>query len=193
VESTQLASDVRQLRESLQELPEPVVQPALILLSGLPGTGKSYLSRRLAEHVPLLILESDLLRKTLFSSPGYSAVESFRLFRAVYQLVEELLREGISLILDATNLAERFRERLYGVADRLGARMVLIKVEAPPELVKQRLEERAIDTENHSDADWAIYRMMSPAVERIRRNHYAVDTSRDISSVIDKVVKEVTR
>jgi len=193
VESTRLASDVRQLREGLKELPEPVTQPALILLSGLPGTGKSYLSRRLAERVPLLILESDLLRKTLFSSPDYTAGESSQLFQAIYQLVEELLREGISLILDATNLAERFRERLYGIADRLYARMVLVSVEAPPELVKRRLEERAIDAENHSDADWAVYRMMSPAVERIRRNHYVADTSKDVSSVIDKVVKEVTR
>ena len=121
MESTRLTSDVRQLREGLKDLPEPVTQPALILLSGLPGTGKSFLSRRLAERVPLLILESDLLRKTLFSSPDYTAGENSQLFQAIYQLVEELLREGISLLLDATNLAERFRERLYGIADRLHA------------------------------------------------------------------------
>lgn len=193
MESTRLTSDVRRLRESLKEFPEPVVQPALILLSGLPGTGKSYLSRKFAERVPLLILESDRLRKTLFSSPDYNTGESSQLFQAIYQLVEELLREGISLILDATNLSERFRERLYGISDRLGARMVLIRVEAPPELVKQRMEERAIDTVNNSDADWTVYRLMIPSVERIRRNHYVVDTSRDISSVINRVVREVTR
>ena len=71
--------------------------------------------------------------------------------------------------------------------------MVLIRVEAPPELVKQRMEERAIDTVNNSDADWTVYRLMIPSVERIRRNHYVVDTSRDISSVINRVVREVTR
>jgi hypothetical protein len=34
---------------------------------------------------------------------------------------------------------------------------------------------------------------MKPTVEKIRRNHYAVDTSRDITPVLDKIVREVRR
>jgi hypothetical protein len=193
VESTRLASDVQRLRESLRELPEPVAEPVLIIVSGLPGTGKSYLSGRLAERVPLLVLESDALRKTLFSPPGYTSGESSQLFSAIHLLVEELLRKGISLILDATNLSERFRERLYSIADRLDVRMVLVRVEAPPEVVRERLEGRAEDPEGNSDAYWAVYRRMRSSVERISRNHYVVDTSRDISPVVGKIVREISR
>ena len=191
VESTRLVSDVQRLREGLRGLPEPVAEPVLIVVSGLPGTGKSFFSRRLAERVSLLILESDALRKILFSLPSHSAGESSQLFQKIHLLIEKLLKEGISLILDATNLSERFRERLYSIADRTNARLVMVLVEAPPEVVRQRLEGRAGDPEDNSDADWSVYCQMISSVERISRNHYIVDTSRDIGPVIDKVVREI--
>ena len=193
MENTQVVPGVRHLLRSLGELPEPVAEPTLIIISGLPGTGKSYLSKRLAERVPFLVLESDALRKTLFSLPSYSFRESTQLFRTIHRLLRELLNKGIPLILDATNLSERFREQLYSIADCLNVRLILVRVEAPPEVVYQRLEDRARDTESMSDADWAVYRRMRPLVDRIRRNHYVVDTSRDITPVLDKIVREVMR
>ena len=193
MENAQLVSDVERLSESLGQLPEPIAEPALIVVSGLPGTGKTYFCNRLTERLPSVVLESDVLRKTLFSPPRYSAKESSQLFRAIHQLIQKLLAKGIPLILDATNLSERNREYLYSIADRLDAKLVLVRVEAPPEVVRQRLEARRDKPENKSDADWEIYRRMKYSVERIRRNHYAVDTSRDITPVLDKIVKEVTR
>jgi len=192
VENTQLVSDVERLSESLGELPEPAAEPVCIIVSGLPGTGKSYFCSRLAERLPVVILESDALRKTLFPSPIYSSKESFLLFRATHLLVEKLLKKGISLIFDATNLSERSREYLYNIADRLNARLVLVWVEAPPQVVRERLERRTSDSESKSDADWTIYQKMKASVQKIRRNHYVVDTSRDIAPVLDKIVKEVT-
>ena len=193
VESTRLASDVQRLREGLRELPEPVAGPVLIIVSGLPGTGKSYFSGKLAERVPLLVLESDALRKVLFSPPSYTPIESSQLFSAIHLLVEELLKKGISLVVDATNLSERFRERLYSIADRLDVRMVLVRAEAPPEVVRERLEGRVEAPGGNSEADWAVYRRMRSTVERISRNHYVVDTSRDISPVVEKIVREIMR
>ena len=193
MENAQLVSDVERLSESLGQLPEPAAEPALIVVSGLPGTGKSYFCNKLAERLPFAILESDALRKTLFPLPSYSAKESSQLFRAIHLLVERLLEKGISLILDATNLSEQNREHLYSIADRLNVKLVLVRVEAPPEVVRERLEKRLKNSGSESDADWAVYRKMKSSVDRIRRNHYAVDTSHDIAPVLDKVVKEVTR
>ena len=192
---SQVDSDVGRLTESLGQLPEPVVDPTLIVVSGLPGTGKSYFSSQVAERLPFLILESDVLRKSLFSSPSYSRQESSRLFQASHLLIQRLLTKGIPIILDATNLSERHRERLYSIADRLGARLILVRVEAPPEVVQERLIARQEGTNpaNKSDADWVVYQRMKPTVQKIHRNHYAVDTSRDIVPVLDKIVREVRR
>lgn len=176
-------------------MPEPMVKPPFIVVSGLPGTGKSYFCRRLSERLPFPILESDALRKALFPWPNYSLGESNRLFQACHLLIEELLRRGIPLIFDATNLVERHRERLYHIADRIGAKLIMVRVEAPPELVRQRLQGRSasLDPEERSEADWRVYQKMKPSVQKIRRNHFAVDTSRDITPVINKIVREVNR
>jgi len=195
VGDSQLISDVNRLAESFGKLPEPVVKPTFIVVSGLPGTGKTYFCSKLAERLPFVIVESDALRKTLFPSPSYSPEESTRLFEALHYLIEQLLKRGIPLILDATNLSEQHREQLYNIADRLGVKLVLVRVEAPPEVVYARLKSRVerASPQNNSDADWSVYQRMRPTVQKIRRNHYAVDTSRDITPVLDKVVREVRR
>ena len=193
MEDSQLISDVKRLTESLGELPEPVVKPTFIAVSGLPGTGKTYFCTKLVERLPFVILESDALRKTLFSSPSYSPEESARLFRALHFLIGRLLKKGIPLILDATNLSEHYREYLYHIADRVGARLMMVSVEAPPEVVRERLAARAEQPASRSDADWEVYLKLKPTVEKICRAHYVVDTSRDISPVLDKIVRQVKR
>jgi len=193
VEHPQLVSDVQRLMESLGQLPEPLAEPAFVAVSGLPGTGKSYFCSRLAQRLPFIILESDALRKTLFPSPSYSSSESSLLFRAIHLLIEELLKKGVPLILDATNLSERYREYLYRIADQLNVKLILVRIEASPEVVRQRLKARQENSESKSDADWAVYQTMKFSVQKIRRNYYAVDTSRDITPVLDKIVREVNR
>lgn len=190
---TQVTSDAQRLAESLGELPEPQVKPTLIVISGLPGTGKTYLSKKLAERLQFAVLESDALRKSLFSPPAYSPAESSRLFQAIHLLIEKLLRKGIPIILDATNLSERYRERLYHIAERLDARLILVRVDAPPEVVRRRLEERAKDKEKKSDADWEVFQRMRPTVQKISRNYFSVDTSKDVTPALEKIVKEARR
>lgn len=177
------------------QLPEPMVRPPFIIVSGLPGSGKSYFCRKLQQRLPFPIVESDALRRVLFSSPNHSLRESDRLFQACHLLIEELLRQGIPLIFDATNLMERHREHLYHIADRVGAKLIIVRVEAPVELVRQRLEDRSSGAEpaDRSEADWKVYQRMRPSVQKIRRNHFAVDTSRDITPVINKIVREANR
>jgi predicted kinase len=191
----QLSADVQVLKQALAELPEPIARPFLIVISGLPGTGKSYFSRRLAEAWPCLIVESDALRKALFPVPSYNARESECLFQALHLLIEELLSKGIPVLLDATNLIEYHREHLYRIADRLGLKLIIVRVEAPAEVVRERLQRRAqgTDFQDNSDAGWTIYQRMKPKVEQIRRRHFAVNTARDITPVINKIIRELKR
>ena len=188
-------ADVQKLKQGLGELPEPVANPVFVIVSGLPGTGKSHFSRKLAEQLPSVILESDTLRKRLYPSPTYSAQESHRLFNACHRLIEELLDSGITAILDATNLVEQHRERLYLISQRLKVKQIIVRVEAPREVVLQRLQgrSRGIDRGDNSDADSGVYQRMRARAERIRRNHFVVDTSRDITPVVDKIVRAARR
>lgn len=183
--------DVEKLRQSLKRLPQPQVEPPLIVVSGLPGTGKSFLCRKLEERLPFVVLASDTLRRVLFPSPQYKEAENRRLFSACHVLIEELLKKGIPVIFDATNLLEHHREYLYRAAERAGAKLILVWVEAPTEVVRQRLlaREKGGTPQYDSEAGWAVYKKMKPYKEKISRNHFVVDTSQDITPVIDKIVR----
>jgi predicted kinase len=186
-----LERDVSRLLEHLEILPEPKEHPVFIVLSGLPGTGKSFFSRRLSSKLPLAVLESDALRKILFPQPTYQWYESARLFRACYYLVEQLLVRGISVLLDATNLSERYRKKLYNIAHRTGVKFIIVEIKAPAEVVHRRLEARARSNTGYSDADWSVYQAMRPRAEPIRMKHFTVDSTRDITPLINKIVREV--
>ncbi len=190
-----LDEDVEKLRQSLNGLPQPQIEPPLIVVSGLPGTGKSFFCRKLAERLSFLILESDTLRKILFPYPQYKESENKRLFSACHVLIEELLRKGIPVIFDATNLLEHHREYFYRAAERTGAKLILVWVEAPTEVVRQRLlaREKAAVPQYNSEAGWEVYNKMKPRREKISRNHLVVDTSQDITTVIDKIVRATKR
>ena len=195
MDNPRVEADVRRLTASLGRLPAPEVSPVLIVISGLPGTGKSYLSQRLAERLGYPILESDALRKHLFRKPTYSAIESSILFRAIHCLIEDLLAKGISIILDATNLTEKYRERLHNIAEKGKARLIIVHTKAPPEVVRERLKNRVEKGRNgeKSDADWEVYLKLSATAEKIRRKHYTIDTSKDIMPAVEKIVREAKR
>jgi predicted kinase len=195
MESSQLSSDLLRLKEGLGSLPEAVATPGFVVVSGLPGTGKTFFCKKLAEKQSFYIIESDALRKVLFPSPDYSPAESSRLFAAMHSLIEWLLKNGVPVCFDATNLSEYNREYLYRISDRAGARLVLVSVEAPPAVAYQRLQARRNGDipDSKSDADLEIYRQMKPKAEKIRRSHFVVDTSRDITPVVDKVIHTLNR
>lgn len=188
-----LEEDVRVLEASLGPLPPPQPRPALVVVSGLPGSGKSHFTRELCRRYPLARLDSDALRKALFGRPSHSPQESARLFAACHDLLDRLLARGIPAVLDATNLREIHRRPLYAIAERRGAKLILVQVQAPPEIVMQRLELR-LRGENpwdQSEAGPEVYRRMRRHAEPIQRPHMVVDTSRDITPAIEEIVREL--
>ena len=72
-ERQQHLEDALTIEEHIRPLPPPRTSPALVVLSGLPGSGKSHFCRRLISRYPMAHLESDALRKALCGQPTYSA------------------------------------------------------------------------------------------------------------------------
>jgi predicted kinase len=196
MEAAQPVTDAarRIARPDLPEQHTPV-KPVIIMLSGLPGTGKSYLSQKLTERLPFMVVESDAVRKELFPRPSYSTRESAAVFRAVHHRIEERLQKGLSVIFDATNLEERHRKIVYAIAGHTGARLMLVEVQAPPETVQKRLIARSLqrNVDDHSDATWEIYQKMRKTADEITRPHFNVNTAGDISPIIEKIVREANR
>ncbi len=191
-----LNNDVASLRKVLDKdlataQPRMPKQPLLVAMCGLPGTGKSYFAARLMEQVPFLVLETDRLRKVLVEHPKYTTAEHRRVFESCYHLIEDYLSNGYSVLFDATNLNEEFRTYLYDISESTGAPLAVVHVTAPRDTVRRRLKQRKADrhADTYSDAGWLIYTRLAPVEEPVRREHYAVDTSKSIMPVLDQVVE----
>ena len=102
---------------------------------------------------------------------------------------------GIPAIFDAMNILEHHREYLYRAADRARAKLILVWVEAPPEVVRQRLlaRGRAAIPQYDSEAGWETYNRMKPRREKISRAHLVVDTSQNVTVAVDKIVRTASR
>lgn len=189
------ARDAALLGQALQdEWPavKPDSRPALLLLCGLPGSGKSYFAAALAQRIPLVILSSDRLRKLLIPRPRYSRGEHRRVFAAAHLLLAQLLASGYPVVFDATNRTARARQPLYELAERAGAQLLIVEFTAPEEVIRQRLARRADGAApagypDYSDADWRIYCQMRQGGDPIDRPHYRVDSSGDITPVLAEI------
>ena len=195
----QLGRDAAFLRQALKRAGGErwVQKPGaalLVVLSGLPGTGKSYFAKALAQQVPFLVLESDRLRKLLVPRPQYTPGEHSRVFAVCYLLIEEYLAQGRRVLFDATNLTEAFRRPLYQICDRLTVPLALVRFTAPRGTVKRRLADRAsgMHPGDNSDAGWQVYCRLLPYEEPIQREHFTVDSSGDISLALEDIARLAT-
>jgi len=168
--------------------PSKPPRPALIATIGLPATGKTYFARALAARVPIVILESDALRPVLFRKPRHGYKESRRLFQAIHALADRLLRDGYSVLLDATNLREEHRRDLKALAAGSGSRFILVELTAPERVALQRLKGRELRPEQ---AGIEVYLRMRDEAEPILLEHRSVDTSWDITSAVEDIAGEI--
>jgi predicted kinase len=163
-------------------------RPVLVMVCGLPGTGKTTLARRLAQRWPAVIIESDRIRQTLFVPPTYTAEESRQVHQVCHILTGWYLRRHSDrdgklyqhhVIYDATNLYEYHRRLVHHLAERYEARLVVAEVIARDEVVRQRLAPRGRQdmAELYSDANWDVYQRMRQRAEPIQDEHITVDTS----------------
>jgi len=194
----QLLRDARILRRHLKQdganCQRTQDRPILVALCGLPGAGKTYFARELTKLVPFWVLESDRIRKALVPKPKYTPGEHSRVFNVCHLLIEEYLSQGHRVLFDATNLTENFRLPLRQISRRQNARLVLVMLTAPRNIIRQRLEKResGLHPGNYSDASWLIYCRLAPYEEPVEGEHLSVDTSADISRTVEDVVSLAT-
>jgi predicted kinase len=191
VASTSLERDVARILAGIE--PVSAASPALLVLAGLPATGKTHLAGELSRRTGAVVLESDAIRSLLFRERHYSGAENRRLFAAIHAAIDTLLARRASVIVDATNLAARERTPLYEITKRRGTRLIVAQLTAPDAIARARLDRRSASETSHSEADLAVYKRMRARIEEIRRPHHLIDTSEDIEPALGALTKEMMR
>ncbi|KAI9910412.1 hypothetical protein PsorP6_010975 [Peronosclerospora sorghi] len=167
---------------ALELLSLPTHRPCMILIGGLPASGKSSLAQMLVDHDHTLIwLRSDAIRKKLVGHQVsqsndhdvstvrgqehleqglYSPEMSQRTYDEIFKQCVRHVREGKRVIVDSTFHDPTQRERFIAAARAEGALFAFVMCECKPEVIKERLVARKNDL---SDATWEVYEHMEKA------------------------------
>jgi predicted kinase len=164
--------------------------PILVIMTGLPGTGKSFVGTVLANALDAAIVRTDFVRKVLFPSPRYTAQESKTVYEVAHRVTSELLAQGISVVFDGTNLREEYRRILYDIGRQRGAKVAIVLTTAPEDLVMQRLvaQSQGRAKRHYSDANWEVYQAFKASQEPVQLPHWTVDTSKDIADTLRDII-----
>lgn len=176
--------DLRRVREALEVDAVPAREALLIVLCGLPGTGKTTLAQRLAHRLPAAIVQTDHIRKVLFPEPDYGPGETRWVHLMARILVRLLLREGKTVIHDATNLRREHRQEVYSIAEKERAPVAVLVLEAPEEITRWRLSRAP---RGHSDASWEVYERMRREWEPVRERPHLVVSSDEVHEALEHV------
>ncbi len=110
----------------------------LFLMLGYPGAGKTSTAEIIAKLTGAVLLSSDKMRMDMFATPTFGLDEHAKLYKALDQKTEDLLRRGKSVIYDANLNRYQHRQDKYDICNRTGAMPLLLWIQTPKELAKVR-------------------------------------------------------
>lgn len=136
--------------------------PVLVAMAGYSGSGKSVLARELARRIPAVRLSSDEVRKegsgaasdTPLGTNAYTEGARHAVYSELFRRAGQLLRDGTPVLLDATFLPPRERDRAAELAHETGAILRFVECWAPAAVIRQRLGSRTGDA---SDAGTTVF------------------------------------
>ncbi|HVW31839.1 MAG TPA: AAA family ATPase [Acidimicrobiia bacterium] len=186
----------------------------LVLVGGLPGTGKSTVAAGLADATGWSVLRSDEVRKDRAglghatpapAAPGeglYRPAVTDATYAELLRRAGTALAQGESVILDASWSAERHRRAAAGVAEATASDLVELCCVAPPALAEQRISRRLATGADPSDATPLVAAAMAgrfdpwPAastVDTSGRVQPAVDRARSVSTATSRSPRRTSR
>lgn len=155
----------------------------IVMVSGLPGSGKSYFAERLAKALDAEYLSSDRLRKELFSQRTYSDSEKSAVYVEMLKKMKTAIAENRNVVLDAT-FHKKSRRNLFSIHST--EQIHVIKVYADKEIIRERLRKPRTD----SDADYRVHQLIEQEWEPITQEHLQLQSTNDnIDQMIGKALK----
>jgi uncharacterized protein len=172
------------------------VAPALILMCGMPATGKSTIARELARPLCASILRSDIIRKELAGVAPTERGDPFiytdeltdRTYARLAERARIAIESGNNIIADATFASPRRRESMIRIAEDTRVPWALVHTTADERTIRDRMNARAADQREVSDADWFVYERFrdhfQPPDEIAREHRITVDEDLPIDDAI---------
>lgn len=161
----------------------------IVMVAGLPGSGKSFFAKRLASEIEALYLSSDELRKQIGLRGRYLVGDKLTVYEELCKRACLSIQDQQSVIMDATFYLQSVREKVYDLAEKLSCNLIMIYVHADEKLIKDRL----LSDREDSEADFQVYLKIKNQYEPIHREHLKLEsTNENIVEMLDKALNYIS-
>ncbi len=156
----------------------------IVIVFGLPGSGKSYFASRLAKRINAGYINSDRLRMEMFKVRTYSEEEKAAVYNAMLLKMKEAIEENTDLVLDATLHKNETRKLFVNEIEGRGS-IIFIEVKASENISGERLK----DKRPYSEADFKVYKFIQQQWEPMTESHLVLEsTDENIDDMLRKTL-----
>ncbi|MEQ8810693.1 MAG: ATP-binding protein [Imperialibacter sp.] len=160
----------------------------MVIIAGLPGSGKTYLATRLAARLGAVHISSDRVRKIMGASGKYSPQDKLNVYSEMIKLTEKALRKGETVLVDATFYQQKVRDSFAKLATELGTPVAVIEVWTDEKLARQRVSKHRDD----SEAGVETYERIKAAFDEITQPHLRLESlDTNIDSMVIKSIEYI--
>jgi len=157
----------------------------LVVVFGLPSSGKTFLAKELASELGFVHMNTDSAKKQLLRRPGCTSNENSIVYEKLFEFISDYLKQGKDLVVDGTFYRRSYREALKDIAGTANTSPVFVEVTAPEKSIEARIE-RKDQASCDDDADAAIYNKIKSDFEPMEEFHLVVDSTMPLMKQVQR-------
>lgn len=146
----------------------------IVIITGLPGSGKSYFAGRIAQMLSAAYINSDKVRRELLVLPSYSCEEKILVYDEMLKRAIQASEHGKEVVIDATFCTNALRKKFTNELQKISG-VFFIEMVADEDVIKERLMQRS----NDSDADFNVYKSVKKLWEPVSGSHLVLKSTND--------------